>query len=48
MFSGTGTFILLQSWALSLRLAAGTLDWDISYNDAETDLFLFFSENFKG
>lgn len=38
MFSGTGTCILLESWALSLRV--GTLDLDISYNDAETDLFL--------
>lgn len=31
---------------LSLRLAVGTLDSEISYNGAETDLFLSFCENF--
>lgn len=45
MFSGTGTCILLQPRALSLRLAVGTLDSEISYNGAETDLFLSFCEN---
>lgn len=46
MFAGTGTCILLQSRALSLRLAVGTVDSEISYG-AETDLFLSFCENLK-